>query len=60
VITHRLSSVRNADRILVLDRGRVVQCGTHESLAAVEGLYRELQHAARVRGATAVAGVVAS
>ena len=42
VIAHRLSTVRNADRILVLDRGRVVQDGTHAALYAVPGLYREL------------------
>jgi ABC-type multidrug transport system fused ATPase/permease subunit len=49
VITHRLSSVRDADEILVLDRGEVVQVGTHERLAEVEGLYQALQRAARVR-----------
>ncbi len=56
VITHRLSSVRDADQILVLDRGEVVQMGTHERLLEVEGLYQQLQHAARLRqGAEAVA-----
>jgi ATP-binding cassette subfamily B protein len=58
VITHRLSSVRAADQILVLDRGQVVQSGTHEQLAEVEGLYRELQRAAQIR--QAVAEVAAS
>jgi ATP-binding cassette subfamily B protein len=42
VIAHRLSTVRNADRIVVLDRGRVVQTGTHESLMADGGLYETL------------------
>lgn len=42
VIAHRLSTVRDADQILVLDRGRIVQQGTHEELLAEGGLYRAL------------------
>lgn len=42
VIAHRLSTVRNADLILVLDRGSVVQSGTHGELIAQDGLYRTL------------------
>lgn len=42
VIAHRLSTVRTADRILVLDQGRVVQDGTHASLMEQGGLYRHL------------------
>ena len=42
VIAHRLSSVRGADRICVLDGGRIVEEGTHESLLARGGLYRDL------------------
>ncbi len=42
VIAHRLSTVRNADLILVLEAGRVVQRGTHASLLAEGGLYRTL------------------
>lgn len=42
VIAHRLSTVRNADLILVLDCGRVVQSGTHAELIAQGGLYRTL------------------
>jgi len=42
VIAHRLSTVRNADRIVVLSQGRVVQEGTHEQLMSSGGLYRRL------------------
>ena len=46
VIAHRLSTVRNADRILVLDEGRVVEDGTHAQLMAAQGLYHHLATAA--------------
>ncbi|MDX1530004.1 MAG: ABC transporter transmembrane domain-containing protein [Rhodothermales bacterium] len=42
VIAHRLATVRHADRILVLDGGRIVQDGTHAALVAEDGLYRRL------------------
>jgi ATP-binding cassette subfamily B protein len=42
VIAHRLSTVRNADQILVIDGGRVVERGTHDQLVAIGGLYAEL------------------
>ena len=42
VIAHRLSSVQGADRILVLERGRLVQDGRHDRLAAADGPYRRL------------------
>lgn len=42
LIAHRLSTVRNADRILVLDRGVLVEQGTHEELLALQGLYAHL------------------
>ena len=40
MIAHRLKAVRQADQILVLDRGRIVQQGTHDALAREDGLYR--------------------
>jgi ATP-binding cassette subfamily B protein len=42
VIAHRLSTVANADQILVIDDGRIVQRGTHAELVATPGLYAEL------------------
>ncbi len=42
VVAHRLSTVRNADQILVVDQGRVVERGRHAELLAADGLYAEL------------------
>jgi ATP-binding cassette subfamily B multidrug efflux pump len=41
IIAHRISSLRHADEIIVLDRGRVAQRGKHEKLLRQPGLYRE-------------------
>ena len=40
MIVHRLKTVRNADQILVVDQGRIVQRGTHDELIQQDGIYR--------------------
>ena len=40
MIAHRLKTVRNADQIFVIDKGKIVQRGTHEELMEQEGIYR--------------------
>jgi ATP-binding cassette subfamily B protein len=42
IIAHRLSTVRNADRIFVLERGQLRESGTHDELVAIEGIYASL------------------
>jgi len=59
VIAHRLATVQSADRIIVMDQGRIVDTGTHAELVARQGLYARLAtlqfgHEASVSGAAAV------
>jgi subfamily B ATP-binding cassette protein MsbA len=42
VIAHRLSTIRHADQIVVLEKGKIVERGTHDQLIADNGLYRKL------------------
>jgi ATP-binding cassette subfamily B multidrug efflux pump len=44
VIAHRLNTVQNADRILVLNEGKIIEQGTHESLLKAKGFYYDLYH----------------
>ena len=42
IIAQRVASIEDADRILVMEDGRIVQSGTHEELLAMEGIYRQV------------------
>jgi ABC-type multidrug transport system fused ATPase/permease subunit len=48
LISHRVSTLRHADRIIVLDGGRIVQDGTHAELVAQPGYYHELDEVQRL------------
>ena len=54
-IAHRLSTLRNADRLFVIEKGKGVECGSHEELMAQEGIYYKLvetqREAANIRAA---------
>ena len=58
VIAHRLSTVRNADLILVMEQGQVIEVGTHEQLLSRQGTYSGLVHAQSAGGESAAGGLV--
>ncbi len=50
LIAHRMSTVRNADQIVVIDAGRVVEIGTHETLSRQPGIYQDFMRSSRRGG----------
>ncbi|GAC44113.1 ATPase and permease component [Paenibacillus popilliae ATCC 14706] len=56
IIAHRISSLRHADEIIVLDKGEMIQRGTHDELIQVPGTYQDIyqiQYADQLQGAAA-------
>ncbi len=49
IVAHRLSTIRNADRIIVMDEGKLVEMGTYEELVALNGKFTELDKLCRIR-----------
>ena len=56
LISHRVSTVRHADQIAVLDRGRIVELGRHDDLLALDGYYASLYHKQQLEEELTVAG----
>ena len=42
LIAHRITTIMNADQIIVMDKGRIVQRGTHETLSKEDGIYKRI------------------
>jgi ATP-binding cassette subfamily B protein len=56
LISHRVSTVRNADQIAVLDRGRIVELGRHDELLSLDGYYAGLYRKQQLEEELTVAG----
>ncbi len=50
IVSHRVSSVKNADRIIVLDEGKVIESGSHRSLLSQNGVYAEMHRKQLLEG----------
>jgi len=50
LVSHRVSTARHADRIIVLDEGKIIEMGSHQELLASNGFYADLEKAQRVKG----------
>ena len=42
IVSHRISSIRHANKLIVIDQGSIIESGTHESLLALNGVYTEM------------------
>ena len=49
IVAHRLSTIRNADRIVVMENGEIVELGSYEELMALNGKFTELERLSRIR-----------
>ena len=49
IVAHRLSTIRNADRIVVMENGKAVEIGTYDQLMMLNGRFSELERLSRIR-----------